>query len=257
MGFFYFRCAAGSAAGATPPRGCVYIIGADAGVKHLERLGARPDLIVGDFDSLGHVPVFPNIEVCPVEKDDTDSMIALKHALTLGFGRIFLFGALGGRRLDHTLANIQALAYARAHGAECFLFGEGCALTAISDGDALRFDGRYSGDFSAFCHGPDASGVTERGLYYSLDGAELTSFFPLGVSNSFTGAPAEIPGGRAPRIASGRATPALPPRERGSEKKDPPRQKPRGITHLPRPARRRIRRKNNYRFFSARSARSP
>ena len=174
----YIVCAAAMSAGRFTPRGGDYIIAADAGVKHLERLGARPDLIVGDFDSLGHVPVFPNIEVCPVEKDDTDSMIALKHALTLGFGRIFLFGALGGRRLDHTLANIQALAYARAHGAECFLFGEGCALTAISDGDALRFDGRYSGDFSAFCHGPDASGVTERGLYYSLDGAELTSFSP-------------------------------------------------------------------------------
>ena len=212
----YIVCAAAMSAGRFTPRGGDYIIAADAGVKHLERLGARPDLIVGDFDSLGHVPVFPNIEVCPVEKDDTDSMIALKHALTLGFGRIFLFGALGGRRLDHTLANIQALAYARAHGAECFLFGEGCALTAISDGDALRFDGRYSGDFSAFCHGPDAAGVTERGLYYSLDGAELTSFFPLGVSNSFTGAPAEISVRRGTLIVYWRDNPDLPLPERGS-----------------------------------------
>ena len=123
----YIVCAADMAPARFTPGEGDYIIAADAGCRHLERLGARPDLIVGDFDSLGRIPSFPNVEVCPVEKDDTDSMIALRHAVTLGCRRILLFGALGGRRLDHTLANIQALAWARAQGAECFIIGEGCA----------------------------------------------------------------------------------------------------------------------------------
>ena len=114
----YIVCAADMAPARFTPGAGDYIIAADAGCRHLERLGARPDLIVGDFDSLGRIPSFPNVEVCPVEKDDTDSMIALRHAVTLGCRRILLFGALGGRRLDHTLANIQALAWARAQGAE-------------------------------------------------------------------------------------------------------------------------------------------
>ena len=108
----YIVCAADMSAGRFSPREGDLVIAADAGCRHLQRLGVSPHLIVGDFDSLGHVPSFPNVEVCPVEKDDTDSMIAIKKALELGFGQIFLFGALGGRRLDHTLANIQALAEA-------------------------------------------------------------------------------------------------------------------------------------------------
>ena len=211
----YIVCAADMSAGRFSPREGDLVIAADAGCRHLQRLGVSPHLIVGDFDSLGHVPSFPNVEVCPVEKDDTDSMIAIKKALELGFGQIFLFGALGGRRLDHTLANIQALAYARAHGAAAYLFGEGCALTAIADGDALRFDARYSGDFSAFCHGPDASGVCERGFHYRLDGAVLTAAFPLGVSNSFTGEPAEISVGRGTLIVYWQDDPRLPLPERG------------------------------------------
>lgn len=211
----YIVCAADMAPARFTPGEGDYIIAADAGCRHLERLGARPDLIVGDFDSLGRIPSFPNVEVCPVEKDDTDSMIALRHAVTLGCRRILLFGALGGRRLDHTLANIQALAYARAQGAECFIIGEGCALTAIADGDALRFDDRYRGDFSAFCHGPDAAGVSERGLYYRLDRAVLTAAFPLGVSNSFTGEAAEISVESGTLIVYWQDDPALPLPERG------------------------------------------
>lgn len=60
------------------------IIAADAGCLHLQRLGIKPGLILGDFDSLGYVPDFPDVEVCPVRKDDTDSMIAARRALSHG-----------------------------------------------------------------------------------------------------------------------------------------------------------------------------
>ena len=121
------------------------LIAADAGLLHLERLGLAPDLALGDFDSLGYVPEAPQVEVCPVRKDDTDTMAALRRALELGYRRALIFGGLGGRRFDHSLANVQALAWADAHGLEAWLIGRSCALTALSDGAELRFDARYRG----------------------------------------------------------------------------------------------------------------
>lgn len=167
------------------------VIAADAGIMHLERLGITPGLILGDFDSLGHVPTGENVEVCPVEKDDTDTLLAVRRALELGYTRILLFGGVGGKRLDHTLANIQTLVFALNRGAEAYLFGEGYALTAISGG-MLRFDERYSGDFSIFCHGTQAKGVFERGFKYALNDATLTCDMPLGVSNQFMDKSAEL-----------------------------------------------------------------
>lgn len=190
------------------------LIAADAGLLHLERLGLAPDLALGDFDSLGYVPEAPQVEVCPVRKDDTDTMAALRRALELGYRRALIFGGLGGRRFDHSLANVQALAWADANGLEAWLIGRSCALTALSDGAELLFDARCSGDFSAFCLGGEARGVCEEGLSYALSDAVLTPDFPLAVSNSFTGAPARI------SVASGRLIvywhddPALPLPER-------------------------------------------
>lgn len=75
------------------------VIAADAGLRHLARLGIQPDLALGDFDSLGYVPEAPSVEVCPVRKDDTDTMAALKRAHELGFRRVLIFGGLGGGAL--------------------------------------------------------------------------------------------------------------------------------------------------------------
>ena len=191
-----------------------HIIAADGGWVTARSLGVQPHCILGDFDSAPR-PDDPDAIVLPTVKDDTDTQYATRLALEDGYTDIRYLGVLGGKRLDHTLANIQALAWARAQGAECFIIGEGCALTAIADGDALRFDDRYRGDFSAFCHGPDAAGVSERGLYYRLDRAVLPAAFPLGVSNSFTGEAAEISVGRGTLIVYWQDDPALPLPERG------------------------------------------
>lgn len=190
------------------------VIAADAGLKHLARLGIEPDIALGDFDSLGYVPEAPSVEVCPVRKDDTDTMAALKRALELGYRRVLIFGGLGGARFDHSLANVQALAWADAHGMEAILVGRDCALTAISDGTALEFDARYSGDFSAFCFGSEASGICESGLSYFLDDAVLTPDFPLAVSNSFTGERARISVARGRLIIYWHDEPELPLPER-------------------------------------------
>ena len=84
------------------------LIAADAGLLHLERLGLAPDLALGDFDSLGYVPEAPQVEVCPVRKDDTDTMAALRRALELGYRRALIFGGLGGRVFAPARANARA-----------------------------------------------------------------------------------------------------------------------------------------------------
>ena len=130
-----------------------FVIAADKGLVHLEAQGIRPDLIVGDFDSLGRVPAGDNILRHPVEKDDTDTMLAVKTALDRGMGTIVFYGCLGGR---------------------------------------LDLPAGLRGAVSVFCPDGQALGVTLRGLHYPLEDYTLTSGFPLGVSNQFTGQAASV-----------------------------------------------------------------
>lgn len=166
-----------------------YVIAADGGLRHVRALGVTPDEILGDFDSLGYVP--EGATVYPVEKDDTDSMLAVRRGLALGCRNFLLYGGMDGGRLDHTVANFQTLGYLAQQGAVGFLVGKDYFAAAVKDG-ALRFPASAEGDFSLFCLGPDAQGVSIRGLCYELEDATLTSFFPLGVSNHFTGQEAEV-----------------------------------------------------------------
>lgn len=165
-------------------------IAADAGLRHLQRLGIQPDLIIGDFDSLGSVPPLPQVVCFPPEKDDTDMMLAVKAGLKKGYTDFRLYGGLGGR-LDHTLANIQVLLYLAHHQAQGFLIGEGMTLTAITNG-SLHFEWGKKGILSVFCFGEPATGVNLIGLKYPLHEATLTSDTALGISNEFTDNPAEI-----------------------------------------------------------------
>lgn len=165
------------------------VIAADGGLRHTEALGLRPRVILGDFDSLGFTPAGAN--VFPREKDDTDAMLAVRQGLSLGCGEFFLYGSLDGRRLDHTMANYQTLHFLADHGARGYLIGRDYVVTVIRN-ETLRFPETAEGILSLFCLGPDAHGVTLTGLQYPLTDAGLTSGFPLGVSNHFTGAPAEV-----------------------------------------------------------------
>ena len=167
-----------------------FVIAADGGLRHLEALGVVPDLVVGDFDSLGRVPEGGNIIRHPVEKDDTDMMLAVRTGLARGCRKFVLYGGFGGRP-DHTYANYQTLCYLADHGAVGWLTGGGYVATALRNG-TLHFPASCTGIVSVFCAGGDARGVTLQGLYYPLDNATLTSAFPLGVSNQFTGVPASV-----------------------------------------------------------------
>lgn len=166
-----------------------FVIAADGGLAHTRALDIRPDLILGDFDSLGYVP--EGAEVSPVEKDDTDAMLAVRRGLALGYREFLLYGSLDGPRLDHTVANFQTLQYLADRGAQGYLAGKRELVTVVKNG-TVCFPETARGNISVFCLGADAAGVTLRGLYYPLERVVLTAGFPLGVSNHFTGSPAEI-----------------------------------------------------------------
>ena len=166
-----------------------FIIAADGGLKHTQKLELSPDLVMGDFDSLGFTPAGAN--VFPQEKDDTDAMLAAREGLKRGYREFLFYGSLDGPRLDHTIANFQMLQFLADRGAVGYLVGRDYIVTVAKNG-GISFPAGREGTISVFCCGPDARGVTERGLYYSLEDATLTSGFPLGVSNRFTEAPAEI-----------------------------------------------------------------
>ena len=166
------------------------VLAADGGYRHCQAAGVVPDLLMGDFDSLSDLPPEVPRLTFPVEKDDTDTMLAIKYGLDQGCRTFHLFGGTGGR-MDHTLANLQALAYLAQRGARGFLYDESGVFTALWN-DSITLPDHQEGIFSLFCLGPEAHGVTIRGGQYPLEGADLSPFFPLGVSNHFQGQPVEI-----------------------------------------------------------------
>lgn len=165
------------------------VIAADGGLRHTKALGITPTGVLGDFDSLGYVPEGAN--VFPVEKDDTDAMLAVRQGLRMGCDRFLLYGSVDGPRLDHTVANFQTLQYLCDHGAHGYLVGRDYLITCLKNG-SLIFPETAEGTVSVFCLGADARGVTLEGLYYPLKDGTLTAGFPLGVSNHFTGKQSRI-----------------------------------------------------------------
>ena len=159
-----------------------FVIAADAGYRTCRQAGIVPDLLLGDFDSMEQ-PDFPNIHRSPVEKDDTDTMLAVKTALEQGCDTVYIYGGTGGKRLDHTLANLQTLLFLRRRGARGYLYDDDFVWTVIEN-ESLTVEKTVEwGLLSAFCLGDRAEGIDETGFQYPLSDAVLTPEFPLGVSN--------------------------------------------------------------------------
>lgn len=189
MGTCVIFCAADFDVLAEPVGQGDLLIAADGGLRHVDRLGLAPNVILGDFDSLGYVP--SAAAVYPVEKDDTDAMLAVRRGLEMGFRRFIIYGGMDGERLDHTLANYQILQYLSNHGAVGYLVGKTYLATVVRTGK-LIFSPAAEGILSLFCLGADAQGVNLEGLQYPLRDAVLTSGYPLGVSNHFIGECAKV-----------------------------------------------------------------
>lgn len=167
-----------------------FVIAADGGYLYLHEQNIRVDMIIGDMDSLSIKPSHPNLVVLPKEKDDTDMLAAITYGLEMGYRVFHLYGGTGGR-LDHTLANIQCLAYLSSIGARGYLHGSNYAVTAITN-DHIEFDKNASGVISIFSHSDKAVGVEITGMKYSVKEHTLTNTYPLGVSNEFIGNDSKI-----------------------------------------------------------------
>ena len=189
MGDCIIFCAGGFDGLIAPVGESDFLMAADGGLRHLEKLGLKPHGVLGDFDSLGYVP--EDARVFPVEKDDTDAMLAVRQGLQMGYRRFLLYGSLDGPRLDHTVANFQTLQFLADRGAVGYLIGNSYIVT-VAKNETLRFPASAKGILSVFCMGADAKGVTLEGLQYPLRDGVLTAGFPLGVSNHFMGEPATV-----------------------------------------------------------------
>lgn len=200
------------------------VIAADNGIQILATCDVKPDYWVGDLDSYEQEIMPEWLEgICfdklPVQKDETDMAVALAHAYEKGCREISIFGAVGGKRPSHTMANIQ-LAYAYSQKmCNIILYGDGYQMEVIVSGDSCntditgnqygdqitsdgvrceqsqmgcrQFDACMTGHISIFALTDVAQGVCIRGLQYEYDG-DLYNHNALGVSNAFVGKEASV-----------------------------------------------------------------
>ena len=177
-----------------------FVIAADGGLAYCGLLQIEPDLILGDFDSIGEaqqtaikkleLEIPDRIIRLKPEKDDTDMMAALRIGLENGYKDFRILAGTGGR-FDHTFANIQSLLFLKQHDATGYLI-DGNGMILVLQDEEVRFNKNLEGYLSCFSLGKTAEGVNMTGLKYPLQNAVLTNDYPIGISNEFIGEEAVI-----------------------------------------------------------------
>lgn len=157
-----------------------FYICCDSGLKHREKLGIIPNLIVGDFDSYKNPHMDVETIILPCEKDDTDTVFAVKEALSRGFQDFLLVGVIGGR-LDHTLGNVSLLLMLDAQGKEAMALDDFSEMQIVSDQPA-QIENRYA-YFSLLNISGTAQGITIINAKYPLAEAEISCEYQYGISN--------------------------------------------------------------------------
>lgn len=171
------------------------VIAVDGGLGYCSVLELEPDLILGDFDSVSEQEkeaisllekqIPERIVKLPEEKDDTDTLAAIKVGLENGYDRFLIYGGTGGR-LEHTMANIQSLLFLKNHNATGYLM-DGSGMICVLQNEEVRLKENLEGYMSLFSLGKEAKGVSIKGMKYDLENTTLTNDFPVGVSNEFIG----------------------------------------------------------------------
>ena len=174
------------------------VIAADGGAGSLDRIGRRPDMIVGDLDSIDPsllerlaaegIP----IERHPADKDASDTELAVTCALDAEAAEVVILGAVGGDRLDHELANLLLLADPALAARDVMAARGPTTIRALHGGGTLRLRGAAGDYVTLLSVGGDASGVTTDGLRWPLDGAALAMGRSRGLSNEVQRAPASV-----------------------------------------------------------------
>lgn len=184
--------AAGDFEGSFTPKENSLIIAADAGYRHAERLSVTPDILLGDFDTIGEMPDFSDVITFNSEKDYTDTELAIMEGIKRDCCEFIILGALGGKRLEHTIGNL-ALAASYAEKGYSVTLTDGNYIAKALHNDSFSLSGENTGFISLFCTSGKAEGVSISGLKYSLSDAVLDSSNPtLCISNEFCGKDAMI-----------------------------------------------------------------
>ena len=162
-----------------------FFIFCDDGLRHAESLGVTPSLIVGDFDSCNAELLTKWSNLCetvrlPREKDDTDTLFAVKLAVERGFGNFLLLGAMGGR-FDHALGNISILLYINGLGKKALIVDDYSIMKVVGR-EPLYIEDNCS-YFSVLTVAGNVSGVNIKNAKYPLENASLKADFQLGISN--------------------------------------------------------------------------
>ncbi|WP_026507367.1 thiamine diphosphokinase [Butyrivibrio sp. MC2013] len=173
-----------------------YLIACDRGFRYLNLMGILPDLIIGDFDSLKDSPddLRSMAEIAASDpdriirlsehKDDTDTMAAVKEGFKRGYRKFYIYGALGGNRVSHSLANIQTLLYIKHRGGKGYIMDEK-SMIMVAEDEKIDFKAGMTGYLSVFALGDKAEHVTIKDMEYEMEDGIITADFPIGVSNSF------------------------------------------------------------------------
>jgi thiamine pyrophosphokinase len=163
-----------------------WLVAADGGLRHLQRLGLKPALLIGDLDSVAQEDVQHlqtegvRIECYPVDKNETDLELALRVVLGAGFRFILIAGALGGR-IDQTLGNIFLLLSAEIEGCDVRLENGQEQIFIIRRESVI--EGAPGDTISLLPLGNPAEGVFTEGLLYPLCGETLFPEHTRGISN--------------------------------------------------------------------------
>ena len=156
------------------------VYGADKGYYLASKLGIKCDVVLGDFDS-SKMPERDDVIVYPVEKDDTDLMLAIKHAFDNGLKDFQIYGAMGGSA-DHLIGNIQALGYIVEHEGSAVMIGSKDRITLLPAGK-YTFKKRAGYQLSLFAYSERVTNLFLDGVKYPAANITLDNTFPLGMSN--------------------------------------------------------------------------
>lgn len=162
------------------------VICADGGIRHTEKIGIIPDVVIGDFDSaIGYDQKYNNSIVYPPEKDMTDSNICIDYALEKGIKEIYMYGGFGGR-IDHEFSTFALLLYSLKKGVKLFLVNGRNKIWMEDKPFCLEPDDKKY--ISFFPYGGNVENFTVKGLKYEADGITLDCGMVQASSNEFSGA---------------------------------------------------------------------
>lgn len=165
-------------------------IAADSGIETALKLNINPNILIGDFDSVDSADLnrfagTDNTEIIkyPAEKDDTDSMLAIKYSLERGYKNIMIIGGLDGR-IDHTLANLFHLKYINKCGGFGSITNGYNRIMYLSESKVKIYKNyKY---ISVMPVSSEIRGVTLRGFRYCLTNARVRFEEPYTICNEIS-----------------------------------------------------------------------